>query len=131
MLVNVLTVSYFFKTESLKTMYISMIKISQELCHDKNVVGARTDVIYIDRGQGSRPSELLKVKVIWKGPAGEVERVIDEAAEVTLRAYPGVMSKDALIIEVARGYDLGTNFFYRSRTENRTPGEWAERVRNK
>ena len=68
----------------------------------------------------------FRTVAVWRRKPEDFEEAAKQIAFVVLREYPEIMGKDALIVTVSYGYDIGIGQSWKNATYNRSPKEWQE-----
>jgi hypothetical protein len=86
--------------------------------------------VFVGQRFGSDGSlSYLSTGTVWKSEPHSFEQAEREIASIVLSDYPDALNKDAIVVTVVYGYDIGISSTWRSATDQASPAEWMARIR--
>ena len=95
------------------------------LVHATNVSAGKSYGTSTGTGEATEwETTFFKVTAVLKQKPSKIDMTINEIANVVLATYPPIMEKDALVINVSYGYDIGIARAWRTQRRQNSPKEW-------
>ncbi len=73
---------------------------------------------------GADERSYLKIDAVWRNKPDSYELAASEIAAIAIRDYPDVSNKDALVVNIIYGFDIGIASGWQSYSFAHTPDEW-------
>lgn len=127
-LVITIVIPKFAQKDFFKELLIVQKEIhSSGLVHTSKVSAGKSSGIKTGaEGPKKWESRYFSINAVLKKKPSDYAIPINNITKIVLEEYPRIMEKDALLINVTYGYDIGIASAWKGQRKQHTPKEWHE-----